>query len=148
MGKIALDEISRNKDEFGDISVFRRTVPGIKDLAVECQILFEKEKCGIVMALGMVGGETVDEVCAHESSTAIQNVMLKNSKHIIEVFVHMGEARVKGKINEKELFSITDNRVRKHVHNAVWLVKNPDKLIERAGTGKRQGKEDEGEIEI
>jgi len=147
MGKIALDEISHNKNEFGKITVFRRTVPGIKDLAVECQILFEKEKCDIVMALGMVGAETVDGVCAHEASTAIQNVMLKHSKHIIEVFVHMGEAKSSGKIDEKDLFSITDNRVRKHVHNAIWIVKNPSALIERAGTGRRQGREDEGEID-
>ena len=147
MGKIALDEISKNGDSFGSLQVIRRTVPGIKDLPVECQILFEKENCDIVMALGMVGGEPVDGVCAHEASTAIQAVMLKTSKHIVEVFVHMGESIVDGKLDEKDLFRLTENRVRKHVHNAVWLVQDPKKLVERAGTGRRQGRDDEGEID-
>lgn len=160
MGKIALDELEKIdtvsfgaesekcESEYGNekIEVVRKTVPGIKDLPVECSLLFEKENCDIVMALGMVGGEVVDGVCAHEASTAIQNVMLKHSKHIIEVFVHMSEAKVDGKLDEKDLFLITNNRVRKHVHNAIWLVCNPQKLIEMAGTGKRQGREDEGEV--
>lgn len=154
MGKIALDEIAKNKSSagegklFGQVEVVRKTVPGIKDLPVECQILFEKEKCDIVMALGMVGNAPIDEVCAHEASTAIQNVMLKNSKHIIEVFVHMKEsARKDGSIDEKDLFEITEDRIRKHVHNAVWLVESPQKLVERAGTGRRQGRNDEGGID-
>jgi riboflavin synthase len=152
MGKIALDEIEQIKKstEYSQeqINIIRTTVPGIKDLAVECQILFEKEKCDIVMALGMVGAEPIDGVCAHEASVAIQNVMLKHSKHIIEVFVHMSESKKDEVVDEKDLFSITNNRVRKHVHNAIWIVKNPKKLIERAGTGRRQGRDDEGEIHI
>ena len=144
MGKIALDELEKNKNIFGKVEVIRKTAPGIKDLPVECQLLFELEDCDIVMALGMVGAEDVDGVCAHEASTAIQGVMLANSRHIIEVFVHMKESVRDGKLDEKDLVALTEGRVRKHVHNAVWLVKNPEKLIERAGTGRRQGREDEG----
>lgn len=148
MGKIALDELKQIGNEFGKVEVVRRTVPGVKDLPVECQLLFEKEDCDIVMALGMVGGEKIDGVCAHEASSAIQQVMLKHSKHIVEVFIHMSESIIEGKLDEKDLLAITENRVRKHVHNAVWLVQNPSKLIERAGTGRRQGRKDEGEIKI
>jgi len=148
MGKIALDEIAKNKGVFGELEVIRKTVPGIKDLPVECQLLFEKENCDIVMALGMVGGADIDSVCAHEASTAIQNVMLKHSKHIIEVFVHMKESMKGGKLDEKDLIKLAGNRVRKHVHNAILLVKNPQKLVELAGTGKRQGREDEGSIKL
>lgn len=137
MGKIALDELGR----YPQIDAIRKTVPGVKDLAVECQILFDKEGCDIVMALGMVGDAPVDGVCAHESSTAIQSVMLKYSRHIIEVFVHMNEAK-----DDEDLYILTDNRVRKHVHNAVWLIKDPQRLIERAGTGRRQGRDDVGTV--
>ena len=148
MGAIALDEIAKNKGGFGEVSVVRKTVPGIKDLPVECALLFEKEKCDIVMALGMAGNAQIDEVCAHESSSAIQQVMLKHSKHIIEVFVHMKESVKNGKLDEKGLLALCEDRVRKHVHNAIWLVQNPQKLVERAGSGRRQGRKDEGEIKI
>ncbi|MFA5108130.1 MAG: riboflavin synthase [Candidatus Micrarchaeia archaeon] len=146
MGKIALDEIAKNKGEFDTLKVVRKTVPGIKDLPVECALLFENEKCDIVMALGMVGGADIDSVCAHEASSAIQAVMLKHSKHIIEVFVHMKESMKNAVLDEMDLYLLTQDRIRKHVHNAIWLVENPAKLVERAGTGKRQGREDEGEI--
>ncbi|MFH1307085.1 MAG: riboflavin synthase [Candidatus Micrarchaeota archaeon] len=152
MGAIALDELSKiNENAGGDkenekINFVRKTVPGIKDLPVECQLLFEKEKCDVVMALGMVGEADIDEVCAHEASSAIQQVMLKYSKHIIEVFMHMKESIVNGKLDEKDLYLLCEDRVRKHVHNAVWIVLHPEKLIERAGSGRRQGREDEGGI--
>jgi riboflavin synthase len=138
MGDIAVDELTK---KFSQIQYVRKTVPGVKDLAVECQILFEKENCDIVMALGMVGDAPIDQVCGHEASTAIQNVMLKFSKHIIEVFVHMNEA-----VDDKDLFNLCDNRVRKHVHNAIYLINDPTKLIENAGTGKRQGRKDVGAV--
>jgi len=139
MGKIALEELKNN---YPEIEVIRTTVPGIKDLAVECKILIEEQKCNIVMALGMVGGAPVDRQCAHEASLGIQHAKLMTNKHIIEVFVHENEAW-----NDQEFFEICDNRIRKHVHNAVALVTSQEKLVENAGRGIRQGKENEGGID-
>lgn len=90
----------------------------------------------------MVGGAPIDTVCAHEASQGIQQVKLLTNKHIIEVFVHENEAW-----SEKEFLEIAENRVRKHVQNAVLLVSDPEKLIENAGKGVRQGKTDEGPVQ-
>ncbi len=138
MGAIALDEIEKH---YPNAHVIRRTVPGIKDLAVESQRLLTLEGCEIVLAMGMVGGAPVDEVCAHESGLGIQQAMLRTNKHIIEVFVYANERK-----SEAELLKLTEDRVRKHLHNAIWMVAEPQKLVERAGTGRRQGHSDEGPI--
>ena len=126
MGQIALDELTKyNKD--GKIKVERKTVPGIKDLAVECKILLDSG-CDIVMALGMVGGMPIDQQCAHEASLGIQQAKLMTNKHIIEVFVHENEAW-----SAQELSEIFDSRIRKHVQNTVELVQNPKLLTARPG---------------
>lgn len=137
MGEIALDEL---KKHYPNIKAIRKTVPGFKDLAVECQQLLKKG-CKIALALGMVGKAPIDTMCAHEASIGIQMAKMNTNKHIIEAFVHMKEAK-----NNKDLIALTEDRVRKHVHNAIWLVTNPQKLIERAGTGRRQGRKDVGSI--
>ncbi len=138
MGKIAIDEL---ETKYGDkIEIKRKTVPGIKDLGVECKILLDGG-CDIAMALGMVGGAPIDTQCAHEASLGIQQTKLLTNKHIIEVFVHENEGW-----NEQEFFEICNNRIRKHAQNAILISTNPDKLISLAGKGIRQGKEDEGEI--
>lgn len=134
MGAIALDELKGY-----DVDAVRRTVPGIKDLPVECKRLLME--CDVVMALGMVGGAPIDTQCAHEASIGIQHAKLMTGKHIIEVFVHENEAW-----SEREFFEICNNRVRKHAHNAINIVLHPEKMVEQAGKGKRQGKEDEGPI--
>ena len=130
---------------FGDIGasidIVRYTVPGIKDLPVACKKLFEEKDCEIVMALGMPGPAKIDKQCAHEASQGISQVQLMTNKHILEVFVHADEAE-----NDKELYNICKDRAYKHAINAYWLSNNPQKLTERAGTGRRQGKEDEGPI--
>lgn len=133
MGQIALDELRL----FGPLESERRTVPGIKDLAVECKRMLEAG-CDIVMALGMVGGAPIDTQCAHEASLGIQQAKLMTDKHIIEVFVHENEAW-----SAEEFRAICDNRIRKHVKNAVALVKDPESLSKIAGMGIRQGKGDE-----
>ncbi len=138
MGEIAIDEIKKN---YKDVEIVRKTVPGFKDLAIECKLLLEKEECDIAMALGMAGGAPIDVQCAHEASMAIMQTKLLTNKHIIEVFVFENEAW-----NENELLEIFDNRIREHCHNAVLLIKNPKKLIDSAGTGRRQGKPDEGTL--
>ncbi|MBI5227382.1 riboflavin synthase [Candidatus Micrarchaeota archaeon] len=138
MGAIALDEIKKSKNK---VTTTRTTVPGIKDLAVECKLLLEKEKCDIVLALGMVGGMEIDQQCAHEASLGIQQAKLMTNKHIIEVFVHENEAWDANELNE-----IFENRIRKHVQNAVALITDPKSLTENAGLGIRQGKDDEGSL--
>jgi len=139
MGEMAIDEVKKN---YPDVEIVRRTVPGVKDLPVECKKLLDSG-CDSCMALGMVGGAPVDAVCAHEASLGIQQAKLLTGKHIIEVFVHENEAW-----SEKEFRSVCENRTRKHAHNAVLLVTNPQKLVELAGKGVRQGKDDEGPIDL
>jgi riboflavin synthase len=138
MGAMAIDEIRKN---YPDVELVRRTVPGVKDLPVECKRLLDSG-CDSCMAIGMVGGAPVDQVCAHEASMGIQQVKLLTNKHVIEVFVHENEAWSGG-----EFFGICENRVRKHAHNAVLLVTKPEELVKHAGRGVRQGKEDEGPVE-
>src|SRR3990167_5387588 len=134
MGSIAIDEINKN---YNNVEIIRSTVPGIKDLAVECKKLLAQ--CDVALALGMVGSAPIDVQCAHEASLAIQQAKLLTNKHIIEVFVHENEAW-----SENELLDIFDQRIRKHAHNAVLLVSDPQALIAQAGQGIRQGKENEG----
>ena len=138
MGAMAIDEIKKG---YPGVELLRRTVPGVKDLPVECKRLLDSG-CDSCMAIGMVGGAPVDQVCAHEASMGIQQVKLLTNKHVIEVFVHENEAW-----SGKEFFGICENRVRKHAHNAVLLVTKPEELTKLAGKGVRQGKEDEGPVE-
>lgn len=138
MGAMALDELERN---YPNAHIVRRTVPGIKDLPVACQKLLTEDGCEVALALGMVGGEPIDTLCGHESSQGIQQAMLRTNKHIIECFVHVGEAK-----NDRDLFELANDRVRKHAHNAVWIVADPQRLVERAGTGRRQGRSDAGPV--
>ncbi len=136
MGDIAIDELKKQGTGF---RIIRRTVPGFKDLAVECKILIEEEGCDIVMALGMPGPEEIDKQCAHEASQGIMQAQLMTNTHILEVFVHMDEAR-----NDKELIWLTDRRVREHAVNAYNMLFHPERLVKMAGTGQRQGFDDVG----
>jgi riboflavin synthase len=125
------------------VEIIRHTVPGIKDLAVECKRLLELEKCAIVMAFGMVGRAPIDAQCAHEASLGIQMAKMMTNRHIIEVFVHENEAK-----NDAQLIQICENRARKHAINAVQLMVAPHELTRRAGKGIRQGFPDEGPAKI
>lgn len=139
MAEFALDIIKKNSDA----EVVRYTVPGIKDLPVACKKLFEEDNCDIVMALGTVGPMPIDKQCSHEASLGIQQVQLMTNKHILEVFVHMDEAK-----NDEDLYELTKNRVEKHALNSLELLKGKTTLQKFAGKGKRQGREDAGPIEI
>jgi len=138
MAKEAIDEI---KKEVGGVTIVRRTVPGVKDLPVACKKLLEEEECDIVIALGMPGKEEKDKVCAHEASTGIIHAQLLTNKHILEVFVHEDEGAT-----DKELLDIARNRSREHAKNAVRMLFTPGDMTKRAGTGRRQGKEDAGPL--
>jgi riboflavin synthase len=143
-----------------NVLIERYTVPGIKDLPVACKLLFEKYSADIVIALGMVGGEKIDKQCSHEASIGIQQVMLLENKHILEVFVHMNEAYDKQngrsvsnnlkliKLNERKLFSICKDRAYKHAQNALELLKGKNELTPFAGQGRRQGAAHVGEIKF
>ena len=118
--------------------VVRVTVPGFKDLAVACKRLIE-QGCSIAIACGMPGPEPIDKQCGHEASLAIGQAQLLTSTHILEVFVHMDEAKT-----DAELIAVCKNRVAEHAVNAYWLVEKPVELVKRAGTGQRQGFADVG----
>ncbi len=133
MGHAALQELAAF-----DVRTVRLTVPGIKDLAVECKRQLDSG-ADIALALGMVGGADIDRQCAHEASLGIQMAKIATSKHIIEVFVHENEAR-----NEKDLLALFDDRTRKHARNAARMVLQPDWFTKRAGQGLRQGRNDVG----
>jgi riboflavin synthase len=89
----------------------------------------------------MPGAQPIDKQCAHEASTGLIQAQLSCNKHIIEVFVHEDEAS-----DEKELAWLADKRAREHAENAIILLFNPDKLIEEAGQGFREGFKDAGPI--
>ncbi len=138
MASFAIDEI---QTKFPGTQIVRSTVPGIKDLAAGCVILNEKEKPDIFLALGMVGKQPIDTQCGHEASIGIQMAKLQMKKHIVEVFVHENEGK-----DEADLYSIFEDRTRKHAANAALLASNPSELSKFAGMGKRQGRKDAGPI--
>ncbi len=141
MGAVAIDEIGK---KFGkEVEIIRRTVPGMKDIAVEAKRLLDGG-ADIALACGWVGGAELDAQCGNQASTAIMNAKLMTGKHILEAFVHESEAEG----DEKALAVITENRVREHAVNAVQLVARPDALIELAGTGQRQGGPDVGPLKV
>ena len=137
MAKFAIDLIKKNSNA----KIIRYTVPGFKDLPVACKRLIEENKCDIVMAFGMAGKMPIDKQCAHEAAMSLQQVQLMTNKHILEVFVHLDEAKT-----EKGIYKITKNRAEKHALNALALLKGKTALTPYAGMGRRQGKEDEGPI--
>lgn len=138
MGSIAEKELKGYGSGFRAI---RRTVPGVKDLPVACKKLIEEDSCDIVIALGMPGKEAIDKVCAHEASQGIIQVQLMTNTHVVEVFVHMDEAK-----SERELKALAEKRTREHARNAYLLLFKPEDLIRQAGTGQRQGLPDVGPI--
>lgn len=128
------------KDNLEGVKVFRYTVPGVKDLPLACKMLID-DGCDIVMALGMPGDKPIDKVCAHEASQGLIQAQLITNKHIVEVFVYIDEGN-----DEKELLQIVKERTRKHALNAIALLRGRNNLQRFAGTGRRQGTKDVGEL--
>ena len=139
MAKFAIDSIKKNSNA----EIERYTVPGFKDLPVACKKLIEERNCDIVIALAMAGPKPIDAQCAHEASLGLQFAQLMTNRHILEVFVHMNEAK-----KEKDIYMIAKNRAEKHALNALALLKGKTELTKYAGMGRRQGKEDEGQIKF
>lgn len=143
MGGAALDQV-RSSPYADRVEVVRVTVPGFKDLPVACKRLIELEGCDIVIACGQAGPEEIDKQCAHEASLGIQWAQLMTDRHILEVFVHTDEVAPG---EEDRLKWLGQQRAREHADNALWMLFEPDRLRKLAGTGQRQGFEDEGPIE-
>ena len=139
MGKIA-EEIVKDSKEKAQIE--RYTVPGFKDLPVACKKLFEEFNCDIVVALGWVGKEDIDELCAHEANLGLIQAELMTNKHILKIFFHEKEAD-----DEKKQMEICLDRVKKHTLNALALLKGKEELSKLAGLGQRQGYEHAGSID-
>lgn len=138
MGGAAVAQLKASGTGF---RIIRRTVPGIKDLPVAAKKLIMEERCDLVIALGMPGGQDIDKMCAHEASTGLIRAQLDTNTHIIEVFVHEDEAK-----DVKELAMLAEQRAREHALNAYWLLFSPKELEKRAGTGQRQGFTDAGRL--
>ncbi len=138
MASFAIKEL----EKYGGVDIVRSTVPGMKDLAVECKKLLDGG-CEICLAIAMVGGHKLDEACAHEANMGIMHAQLMTNKHILGVFVHEIETD-----DEKELYNICIDRVTKHAHNAYLMLASPGELIKNAGTGKRQGRDDAGPLVV
>jgi riboflavin synthase len=143
MGGEAVDELTACPGFGTTFEVVRRTVPGFKDLAVECKRIIESEGCRIVVALGMPGKADIDQVCAHEASQGLMQAQLMTSTHILEVFVHELEEE-----DPVRLAEVCVNRSRKHARNAYWMLYEPEQLVRQAGQGVRQGYEDAGPLAV
>lgn len=145
MGRIAQETIQRYaKENDVDIETVRTTVPGFKDLPVAAKKLVEEEGCEIVLALGQAGPEEIDKQCAHEASMGLQQAQLATNTHILEVFVHTDETPPG---EDARLRWVGENRAREHALNACWMLFEPERMGELAGTGQREGFHDEGPIE-
>lgn len=137
MGAVAENEL-KDQPGFGKkFELVRATVPGIKDLAVACKRLVEREKCSIVLALGMPGRADLDWLSAHEASLGLMAAQLLTSTPILQVFVHEIESE-----DPTELRNIAHHRAARHAINAYWMLYEPERLRERAGKGIRQGSAD------
>ena len=158
MGQVALDTLRKHAK---DADLRRVTVPGVKDLPAAAR-RFLDEGCDLVIACGMVGPEEVDKVCGHEASLGLMWLRAHWGRPILEVFIHMDEPFARdalGKVvkrpetreevaaYEKELRHLSVERTREHALNAYWMLYEPQKLVEMAGTGQRQGYEDAGPIQ-
>ncbi len=145
MGGAAETAIRSYADDNGhQIEIIRRTVPGFKDLPVAAKKLVVEADCDIVLALGQAGPEAIDKQCAHEASMGLQQAMLMTDTHILEVFVHTDEVAPD---QEAKLAWLGENRAREHALNACWMLFEPDRMRKLAGTGQREGFEDEGAID-
>lgn len=139
MGGVAEAELKRQSGFGEKFELVRATVPGIKDLAVACKRLIEREKCSIVLAFGMPGRAELDRLSAHEASLGLMAAQLLTTTPILQIFVHETESE-----NPQELRKIAQHRSARHAVNAYWMLYEPERLRERAGKGIRQGSADAG----
>ena len=121
--------------------IYRRTVPGIKDLAVACRQLFQEDGVDLCLALGMPGPAELDKNSAFIASLGMQFAEVLEGKPIVECFVHENEAR-----DARELDQLARRRSEEHALNAYQLLFRPRELARHAGEGLRQGFADAGPV--
>lgn len=127
-------------------AVQRVTVPGFKDLAAATRRAID-DGAAIVIACGMPGPEPIDESCASEASAGLQMVQALTGTSVLEVFVHMSEALDgDGIVHEATLLEICRRRCEGHADNALLMLFDAEEMVARAGTGRRQGADDEGTL--
>lgn len=141
MGAIAAATLAGLPGHGERFEVVRHTVPGFKDLAVECRQAIEREECTIMLACGMAGGAELDRWSGLVASQGIMLAQVLTGVHILEVFVHATED-----LDPAGLAELTRRRVENHAVNAYWMLYCPEKLAARAGQGIRQGADDEGPL--
>lgn len=145
MGTIVVGRIEEMSSP-GQVGIVRRTVPGFKDLAAASRRAID-DGADLVVACAMPGPEPIDESCAKDASFGLQMVQALTGVSVLEVFVHMSEAcDEEGNVIEAELAEICVNRCIGHGESAVWMAIDPARMVERAGTGRRQGASDEGTL--
>ena len=137
MGEVAVATL---RDEAPDAFVTRVTVPGVKDLPAAAR-RFLDDGFHAVVACGWVGPETVDKTCGHEASLGLMQLRVLFGRPLLEVFVHEDEAK-----DPKVLAHVARERTREHALNAAWMLYDPERLVEMAGSGQRQGFEDAGPL--
>ena len=138
MAREVLEELARHPP--WKVEVVRATVPGMKDLPVACKRLLD-QGCDLALALAWVGGERIDEQCAHEANLGLQWAQLLTNKHILGVFFHESETP-----DPAAQARTARGRAREHALNALWMLFAPEELAKRAGTGQRQGGDDVGPL--
>ena len=121
--------------------IYRRTVPGIKDLAVACRQLFQADGVDLCLALGMPGPAELDRSSALIASLGLQFAEVLEGKPVLECFVHESEAR-----DAQELDRLARRRAEEHALNAYHLLFRPEELSRHAGQGLRQGFADAGPV--
>lgn len=128
----------------GQLTIERVTVPGFKDLAAASRRAIN-QGAAIVIACAMPGPEPIDESCASEASIGLQMVQALTGTPILEVFVHTTEALdADGTVHPGVLEDLCTHRCEAHADNAARMVLAPTGMVERAGTGRRQGTDDVG----
>lgn len=143
MGRVVAEQLAASTEQ---VTVERSTVPGFKDLAAAARRSID-DGAALVIACAMPGPEPIDEACASEASLGLQMVQALTGTSVLEVFVHTTEAvRSDGVIDEDRLLHIATRRCQGHADNAVRMLMNPDDMTQRAGTGRRQGADDEGAL--
>jgi riboflavin synthase len=130
MGAEAIDALQQCSGYGTRFEVVRRTVPGLKDLAVAAKKLIEEQRCRSVVALGMASKGPLGKQCAHEASQGLMQAQLMTNTHILEVIV--GEDRDD---DPAVLNSLFRNLSREHAINAYALLYEPNLLIAHAGQG-------------
>jgi riboflavin synthase len=141
MGTIADRKLATLDGHSDRFQVLRRTVPGVKDLAVAARRLIEEDDCSVVIACGMPGPAEIDGFSAREASRGIMLVQVLTGVHVLEVFVHATE-----ETDEDRFVDLCRRRVEGHAQNAYWLLFAPHELRARAGQGVRQGAPDAGPL--